>query len=479
MRGVCRLLSPAWALCAALVMAGSLIQPLAGEELKDAWRSRNDWRIHQAVLTAHQAGDLRLDVPHALSWRRSASRVLSALTWEQRLQLNEIAASVNVELLVDPEAPQLLAAARAAGEEAAAAFAAAQAAGALMTVDDHEQWGRALLSSGAADAARDRLLLIPAGERVQRGIDSLLRDLPAPKLRPKVVFHSLLGGPGDQQVEDITVNPEGLVVFSGQGFQAHLFLETLQMHVVGDPNTPQSSLKNGGGRLYKGWKKGAEAAQTIVDPQRDETYTWHTWQAHPILQQPYVASSAGWQLWGWSHSEAEPKSLMADSRLYRLWLRPDGLLGGLGWTDGGNTVFARHPQDLNRGGGMKGFGKGARIALFTIDPDQEGALVQHRVVGGTVPQHEADPWGNLWLSGTLSIHAGFAVIDEQLRTAGGAALGSSEVQGVRARCPVMVQHGRYLILGGHSNAPRIRGIKHYQDRSGGDADALMAVVEMW
>ena len=453
---------------------------LQAEDFDDMWRRGNFYERTKAVLKLHQAGELALDTPRANSWRRAAQKTLHYFSWDERLLLNEVAEALNQSELVKPTAMNVRKEALAAeGEASIELLGDAMDAGAALSEADYLHWAEAALAVGDDEDARDKMLMVPSYRRSSQGLAVRLATLPEPKVRPKVLLHSLVGGAGDQRITKIEVMNDGSIAFVGKGFTATFLPETEQVHVTGDISVADERARSGA-FLAKGWKKTSKEVQVLEDPNRDQTYRWFTWQVAKLLQQPYVSSSDGWQLWGWSNSEAEKASLMADSRIWRIWMRPDGLLGGLGWTDGGNTVFAKDPKNLGKRGVMKGFGKGPRAVIFTIDPDQEGAVTASRTFHGVVPNHYADPWGRLILGGPkFSRAAGYSIIDTSFKPIAGAPLGASEIRGVSSSISAMVQVGPYLLLGGSSNAPKIKGKSMIQKKSGGGHDALIAVVKLW
>jgi hypothetical protein len=57
-----------------------------------------------------------------------------------------------------------------------------------------------------------------------------------------------------------------------------------------------------------------------------------------------------WRLWGWDSKEvgSERYRLVSDSSIRLLTVTPEGDLVVVGWSDGGNSVFAREPTDLDK-----------------------------------------------------------------------------------------------------------------------------------
>ena len=261
---------------------------------------------------------------------------------------------------------------------------AAEEAGAVLQDADLVRLYRGQLAAGDRGDASETLRRISGSVRSAEGLDddAWEHGLQALAIRPKLICHSLVGGSGNQVIRRVELTADGRAIGHGPGFTVTVDLATQHGFVTGNLDATDDEKVSTGGHLRKDWKRTSSHAGTLTDPRDGASYRYMTLQVHPILQQPWAERVGDWELWGWSHSEANGKSLMADSRLYRLWLLPDNRLGVLCWTDGGNTTLGRNPRDLNQRG-MGGFGKGPRVMLARIDPttgDLDGGSVQRGVV---------------------------------------------------------------------------------------------------
>ncbi|MFW5698865.1 MAG: hypothetical protein ACOCYN_03330, partial [Planctomycetota bacterium] len=217
-----------------------------------------------------------------------------------------------------------------------------------------------------------------------------------------------------------------------------------------------------------------------------------------------LTSDAWWKFWGWGKNEAEQRRLMSDSRGYDTWLFPDGRhIGVMCWCDGGNSVLARHPQDLDKGieksdvfnGGYSNVIGGMSIMVMKID------VVERKPVSGTymashVIPHAEDRWGRMYIGkqmgrrhapptvtdhfglGAEISHGGLFVLDTDLKTnifhAAIGGTGSSQ-----QKTGAIAIHGNLAIIGGFTDASSMSCVNAVQDSKGAACDALVAVVRLW
>lgn len=362
-----------------------------------------------------------------------------------------------------------------------------------------------------------------AGQRVPTGQISLniggldldgFSNLPMPALQPRILLATYAGGRGDQYITRVEIDGRGGVVAHGKGFTVEYNVATNQARMRGDIHAHDE----GGMRAAELPNLKGTSKQLVHRPS-GQTITATTLQVHAILQQPLVRSSAGWQLWGFSHARAQAHALMADSRAYDLWPMPGGLVGVMCWTDGGNSVLVWDPKDpsrrleaLRRGflGGIGGVG----TYYYQIDPKREGEIVHATGVYGPRAQRAVDAWGRVYLpfaqdrgaapqdalgmgglAGVSVLSPDFSRLELNTRLGGmtaderppasprGERRPDRQPNGMawaHERLGAIALRGNVLVLGGTTAA---RGLKTTDNAPhkvpGGNQDGLLIVLQLW
>lgn len=227
---------------------------------------------------------------------------------------------------------------------------------------------------------------------------------PAPALTPTVLASTYVGGAGNQYLRDV-VFEGGRVVARGEGFSISYALDGSDGKIDGNPATADAKaydekppLPGDPGRAY------ADAnGLTLRVGYR---------QAGANLQQPIFRAFQGtsnerlWSLWGHAADDVTSKNLGADSRCYQAWSMPGGNVGVQCWTDGGNSVLAKDPRNLDSPGFDPAWAKGAyqksaggmSSAYVLVDPRDGGRAVSGTFVASHVARLVADPWGRVYVA---------------------------------------------------------------------------------
>lgn len=317
---------------------------------------------------------------------------------------------------------------------------------------------------------------------------------PAPKMDPTFRAIGRIGGPGAQYIRSVGI--DGTTAWgSGDGFTVRVDLASGRATLEG---TPVDDTAAWNARAITHPKDTVQ----VTDPRNGQTYAITTKQVHPILQQPLLTSSAGWKMWGWSHSDVAEGTkgvrwgpLMADSRGYDVWLMPQGRIGVLCWTDGGNSVLTRDPRDLNTAnvvveqGGERGSSGGMATLFMLIDPS-DGSPVSGTFVRSHVTPRTIDAWGRVILPRALDgakplapsasdAGGGITVLDSDLRrTVVNLRIGGGTANG-KEEFGVLAVHDRWLVLGGTTAAdlPALGGGAKRMADDG--QDAFFCVLRLW
>ncbi|MFW5752741.1 MAG: FHA domain-containing protein, partial [Planctomycetota bacterium] len=436
--------------------------------------------------------------------REAYARRAFHMSPEERADWVGRAAAAGVDLTYAENAPELLDAAMAAftaGEDPDAVYALFTEAREVHAPMDDASW-LALAKTSAATkrpelAAEALLSLSPSAadtaEVRELGVAVGLRP---PPLDPHLLCLTYIGGAGNQRIQEVGFTSNGTPYAQGNGFRFVFDTTTNTGSVSGDIN------QDLGPELDR--YKLDLRPQTVTVPATGEQVTIRYRQVHGILQQPFLTSDAGWKFWGWGKNEAEQRRLMSDSRGYDTWLFPDGRhIGVMCWCDGGNSVLARHPQDLDKGieksdvfnGGYSNVIGGMSIMVMKID------VVERKPVSGTymashVIPHAEDRWGRMYIGkqmgrrhapptvtdhfglGAEISHGGLFVLDTDLKTnifhAAIGGTGSSQ-----QKTGAIAIHGNLAIIGGFTDASSMSCVNAVQDSKGAACDALVAVVRLW
>lgn len=317
-----------------------------------------------------------------------------------------------------------------------------------------------------------------------------------PRARMQTLINTLIGGKGRQTMSSITISDDLILVGKGEGWSITYDLNDPRARgvVEGDINVEDSKRYSTGPRPPIDWKKEWDNAPRFLDIRNGQTIRFMTWQAHTILQQPFVESSAGWTMWGWWHSICEKNELMADSRCYKVWPIQNDKYGALVWTDGGTTTLARNPQDISKRIRVSGdgFGKHPRLGFAVVNADT-GAVESMAAYFGNPPFFAIDPWGRMVTGGDFKRRAGVTVmssrnLDVEYSTGlAGHKWGEDRPSDAAKRrryvetaVNAFVLHDNIVAVGGVTMVRSLSGARnHVQQRSGGDGDAFLFVGKLW
>jgi hypothetical protein len=229
-------------------------------------------------------------------------------------------------------------------------------------------------------------------------------------------------------------------------------------------------------------------------------------QAGRNLQTTIVRAFRGeeriWALWGHSVNDITAKHLGADSRCYQAWAMPSGRVGVQCWTDGGNSVLAKEPRDLDSPGFDPSWARGAyqrsaggMSSMYAlIEPRDGGSVLSGTFIARHVSPLVADPWGRTYVAATAasrsggagpsnpfgqddSTDAGFFVLDPSLKDViFNARIGGSCGQ---QRFGVIALKDNLLALGGTTCAADVATVNAAQSSHGGGQDGLVAIIRLW
>jgi len=328
------------------------------------------------------------------------------------------------------------------------------------------------LAAAAPGAAADRGSGGPVPVAVPRASGE------APALAPKLLALAVVGGPGDQWVQEVGFLSSGSVYGRGPGgsFTVLYSREGRYLGLSGNPAAPGAGTK---GRNFA-------VNDKVRNPYDGTTWSYGYKQVAPQLQQPYLYSPFGWTWWDWT--EAQAGNQRADTRCVGLWFQSKDRFVAQTWSDGGNTVQANDPRDVKVY--HKLCGNGGRSKSFFLEGDAKtgeplaGLAFSHR------PQAACfDGWGRFYVSQALeqhpdcldlggSRHAGFCAADANLRPL---ASGTFVQDG---QSLAMALQGGLLVVGGSVSAggaaaalPKL--VNPAQPGPGGGEDGFIALVKLW
>jgi hypothetical protein len=322
-------------------------------------------------------------------------------------------------------------------------------------------------------------------------------------LNPQLLAVTYVGGDGDQYIREVGFDESGNVVASAATFTVTYDAKTWMATVDGDISGADPEAFD---------DRWFGIGQELDDPRNGQHYSIGFDQVHPILQHPYVRSSAGWKLWDFSrppHNISGEHLLdmeAADSRGYNIWLLPNGKIGMRFYTDGGNTFLRKDPHDPQKeatftqksdpGGAMS---KGSvlyamadpekgellsgvwvhkqRVAPYAVD--DYGRAYNLRVATDSVPRPAENPFGH-WDRST----SGLIVIDPTYtHYEFNAHLGGTcEEEGdLRQRFRYAAVRHNVLALGGITCARDLQTTANAVQGSfgGGNHDAMLMILKLW
>ncbi len=324
---------------------------------------------------------------------------------------------------------------------------------------------------------------------------------PAIPLSVSVVSATWIGGAGDQFVRSIEFDAGGAVIARGAGFEARF---DGGWRIDGDPAThddaawrPRPPLPGNPGTLCS---HGASGLDFRVGYRQAGNVQLPIFRA-------FVGEMRQWTLWGHAVADVQDRNLGADSRCYRAWGMPGDLIGVQCWTDGGNSVLAKDPRDLDRVGFTPSWSRenyqrsaGGMASLYAlVDPRDGGAVVSGTFVAAHVAPLAVDLFGRVYLAGALSSRdggplseaddalgfggrgGGLAVLDESLSAVlfntaiGGTGCGEDGRQGFGA---IAIRGGR-LALGGTTCAAELATTLPAQAGPGGGQDGFVVILDLW
>ena len=322
-----------------------------------------------------------------------------------------------------------------------------------------------------------------------------------PALNPKLLALTWVGGQGDQHLRSVAFEGEGeeaVVVAQGRGFEVRYRVAGGAPEVSGEPSTQDE--QDYSPRPSPPGKPG----EAHLDARSGLTFRVGFRQAGKV-QMPIFRAFEGeerlWSLWGHAVADVIDKGLGADSRCYQAWAMPDGRLGVQCWTDGGNSVLAKDPRDLDRGSSwsedtyMESAGGMASLYAL-IDPKEGGQVLSGTFIARHVSVLAADPWGRVVVADLAArrhgddarsnpfgqpedARAGFFVLDAELRAPIANILLGGSCQGGSERFGAIALQDGVLALAGTTCAKDLKTVNAAQPNAGGGQDGFLAVVRLW
>ena len=308
----------------------------------------------------------------------------------------------------------------------------------------------------------------------------------APILSPELVTLAVIGGAGDQWIQEVGFLPDGKIYGKGGGGHFTVLYAANGakcLGISGDLNTAST------GPQGETWANGGSTTKSPTD---GSSLTIGYKQVAKNLQQPYLSSKGGWKWWDWTEKEAD--SLRADSRGVRVQFLPGGRFLAKCWTDGGNSTLTRDPRDISKpnpatkdAAVMKGAGGSA--TLYIIGDDKSGSplcgtFMKHRPQAETfdasgrifVAQHVGDQTKDGPKGFGLGGEAGFCVLDAGLsRVLFTTSLGPGRANSIA------IHNGLCVVGGGvpADGAGSLQQRNPAQPKPGGGQDAFIAIIRLW
>lgn len=339
----------------------------------------------------------------------------------------------------------------------------------------------------------------PGGESGSIGFETPAG--PPPALAPQLLAATYVGGAGDQFLREVAFEG-GRVVARGEGFSVSYALDGSDGQIAGDATTADTKSFEDKPPLPGDPGKAYAIAGT------DLTLRVGYRQAGKNLQQPIFRVFRGeerlWALWGHAAQDVVDKSLGADGRCYQAWGMPDGHIGVQCWTDGGNSVLAKDPRDLNVPGFDPEWAKGAfqksaggmSSAYVLVDPRDGGRAVSGTFAASHVGKLTVDPWGRVYVARVASSRSGggdpqnpFAqdasassglfVLDPTLKSALFNARIGGACQGGKQAFAAIALEGDKLALAGTTCATNLATKNAVQASSGGGQDGFFVLLKLW
>jgi len=300
----------------------------------------------------------------------------------------------------------------------------------------------------------------------------------APALAPQLLALAVVGGPGDQWIQEVGFLPSGSAYGRGPGgsFTVLYAKEGKCLGVSGNPAAPGTGAK---GRSFA-------VNDKVQSPYDGTTWSYGYKQVASQLQQPYIYSPAGWKWWDWT--EAQAGNQRADTRCVGLWFQSKDRFVSQTWSDGGNTVQANDPRDVSKV--HKLCGNGGRSKSFFLMGDAKtgeplaGLAFTHRPLAACF-----DGWGRFYVSQALEKqpdclklgggeHAGFCAADASMRPlVSGTLVPDGQSLAMALKGGLLVVGGAISAEGATAALPKL--LNPAQPRPGGGEDGFIALVKLW
>jgi len=309
---------------------------------------------------------------------------------------------------------------------------------------------------------------------------------PEPPLTPELITLAVVGGAGDQWIQEVGFLPDGKIYGKSGGGHFTVLYAANGAKYLGISGDVQAASTGPRGDVW------ANGGSTVKSAAGDTSLTIGFKQVAKNLQQPYLTSKQGWKWWDWNEKEAG--QLRADSRGVGVQFLPGGRFLAKCWTDGGNSTLVRDPRDVSKPNPatmntavMKGAGGSA--TLYIIGEVKSGVpicgtFMKHR------PEAETfDAWSRLYVAQPVGDQANGGPKGFELGGDAGITVMDSTLSKVLftttlgpGRCTSIAVREGICVVGGAvtgDGAGIVQQRNPAQPKPGGQQDGFIAIIRLW
>lgn len=307
-----------------------------------------------------------------------------------------------------------------------------------------------------------------------------------PVLDPQLLFLSRVGGPRDQWLPQVRV--KGLVIQAQakEGFGVQV--------TVGEGDDFKARIAGNIGAVCK-------IPSGLPNGGKEGPYQWGYNQVEANLQQPFL-KGPGWEWWGWTgqqarNAKAQYAPFISDSRIRTLTILDDTTFVAVGTADGGNTCLRTDPKNIDEVlsiavGNSQTSGGGGGLSSWVFRGNAKGERLGQAVFRGSIYGVTSDAWGRAYLVGQGVIRgddtsgfgfgdgAGLVILDPEWNQIVFKTHFGCEDGGKFILSAVSVDSTSGLMaVTGYCEGANLKGTAAVQEKAGGDADGILAVIRLW